>query len=74
MKYEKKFLPAEQQQPVSESQLQSSQSIHEFATPEDVLRFDARHTAVPDRVAQRLGHSVQNLPGPTRPWWKRLFE
>jgi len=73
MKYEKKFLPSEQQ--VSETQLQSqsSQTIHEFATPEDVLRFDAKHTTVPDRLAQRLGQSLQRQPVPARPWWKRLF-
>jgi len=74
MKYEKKFLPSEQQQ-VSEThaQSQTSQTIHEFATPEDALRFDAKQTTVPESVAQRLGRSLQTLPCPPRPWWKRLF-
>ena len=68
MKYEKKFSQQEQRQ-VSESQTESSQTIHEFALPEDVLRFDAKQTAVPDRVAERLSQSLQRNPPPTRPWW-----
>lgn len=74
MKYEKKFRPAEQQEQLTEGQLQSSQTVHEFATPEDALRFDAKHTAVPDGIAQRLGHSSHRVPSPSRPWWKRLFQ
>jgi hypothetical protein len=73
MKYEKKFLPQDQQEQLSEAQLQSSQTVHEFATPEDVLRFDAKQTTVPDGVAQRLGRSLERQPCPPRPWWKRLF-
>jgi hypothetical protein len=68
MKYEKKFSQQEQQQ-VSESQTQSNQTIHEFALPEDVLRFDAKQTVVPDRVAERLSRSLQRMPVPARPWW-----
>jgi hypothetical protein len=74
MKYEKKLISSEQQEQVSEAQLQSSQTIHEFATPEDVLRFDAKNTAVPEGIAQRLGRSSYQLPPPSRPWWKRLFQ
>lgn len=70
MKYEKKFSQQEQQRQVSESQTQANQTIHEFALPEDVLRFDAKQTAVPDRVAERLSRSVQRLPPPARPWWQ----
>jgi hypothetical protein len=75
MKYEKKF--QEQQEQLSEAQLQSSQSaqtIHEFATPEDALRFDAKNTAVPEGIAQRLGRSSHRLPPSSQPWWKRLFQ
>lgn len=68
MKYEKKFSQQEQQQ-VSESQTHSSQTIHEFALPEDVLRFDANQTAVPERVAERLSRSLQRQPPASRPWW-----
>ncbi|HTV39522.1 MAG TPA: hypothetical protein VMF08_03030 [Candidatus Sulfotelmatobacter sp.] len=68
MKYEKKFSQEEQRQ-VSESQTQANQTIHEFALPEDALRFDAKQTAVPERVAERLSRSLQRLPPPARPWW-----
>ncbi len=73
MKYEKKFLPREQQE-LSEThgELQANQTIREFATPEDVLRFDAKQTLVPDGIAERLGRSLQKEP--PRSWWKRLFE
>jgi len=72
MKFEKKFSQQEQQQ-VSESHTQSNQTIHEFALPEDALRFDAKQTAVPAAVAERLSRSLQRNPPPPRPWWKRLF-
>ena len=75
MKNEKRFLSKEQQeqQQVSETHLQSQQTIHEFALPEDALRFDAGNAAVPDRVGQRLSRSLKNTPDLSRPWWKRLF-
>jgi hypothetical protein len=74
MKYEKKFSQQEQeQQQVSESHTQANQTIHEFALPEDALRFDAKRTAVPDNVAQRLSRSLQRNPPPARPWWKKWF-
>jgi hypothetical protein len=72
MKYEKKFRQEEQQQ-VSQTQSQSQQTIHEFATPEEILRFDLKQTETPARVAERLSQSVKNQPGLARPWWKRLF-
>jgi hypothetical protein len=72
MKFEKKFSQQEQQQ-VSESNTQSNQTIHEFALPEDVLRFDAKRTAVPESVAQRLSRSLERNPPPARPWWRRWF-
>jgi len=71
MKYEKKFSQQEQEQQVSESHAQSNQTIHEFALPEDVLRFDAKQTAVPENVAQRLSRSLQRHPPRARPWWRR---
>jgi len=72
MKFEKKFSQQEQQQ-LSESKTQANQTIHEFALPEDVLRFDAKQTTVPESVAQRLSRSLQRNPPPARPWWRRWF-
>lgn len=73
MKYEKKFSSQEQHEHVSESQSQARQTIHEFALPEDALRFDAKQTTVPERVAERLNRSVQRHPVAARPWWRRWF-
>lgn len=72
MKHEKKFRQEEQ---VSETQSQSqtSRTAREFATPEEMLRYDAKQTAVPPRVAERLSQSLQNEPNTLRPWWKRWF-
>jgi len=50
-------------------------AILEFETVEEVLRYDANQTPVPDTVAERLKHSLGDAtpPKPPVPWWKRLF-
>jgi hypothetical protein len=45
----------------------------EFATPEELLRFDAAQTTVPASVAGRLEESVSREPRPARSWWQRWF-
>lgn len=72
MKYEKQFSQQEKRQ-MAESQTQAAQTIHEFALPDDMLRYDAKQTAVPEIVAQRLSQSLQRHPLPAVPWWKRWF-
>jgi hypothetical protein len=69
MKHRKKFESREQQQ-VSENQSQQT-SGREFASVEEVLRYDAKQTNVPPEIAQRLGQSLQNEPRPARSWWRR---
>jgi hypothetical protein len=46
-------------------------AAQEFATPEDLLRHDARQTLVPPGIAERLGKTIQNEPKPERSWWRR---
>jgi len=47
----------------------------EFASPEDLLRFDAAQTSVPESIAERLQNSAMAVPPPSaRPWWKRVFD
>lgn len=70
MKHEKKFSSQEQQ--ISETQLQQT-AAREFASAEELLRYDAKQTTVPPAIAQRLGRSLQTEPCPPRPWWKNLF-
>jgi hypothetical protein len=46
----------------------------EFATAEELLRFDAGRTEVPPEVAERLKESIRPLvPPPRRSWWRNLF-
>ena len=72
MKHEKKFIPQEQQQQVSETQSRQTAG-REFSSVEELLRFDAAQTAVPPEIARRLQKSAANMPPPARPWWKNLF-
>jgi hypothetical protein len=69
MKHRKKFESQEQQQ-ISESQSQQT-SAREFASMEEMLRYDAKQTTVPPEIAQRLGRSLQHEPRPARSRWRR---
>jgi uncharacterized membrane protein YcjF (UPF0283 family) len=71
MKHQKKFEAQEQQQ-VSEVHSEQT-SAREFATAEELLRYDAKQTEVPPGIAQRLGQSLQKEPRPRRSWWRRWF-
>jgi len=68
---QKQNLTAQEQQQISETQTQKTESC-EFATPEELLRHDAAQTEVPPTVAKRLDESLQNEPKPTRSLWRRL--
>jgi hypothetical protein len=68
MKHEKKF--SQEQQQISETQSQQT-TEREFASVEELLRFDAKQTSVPPAIAERLGRSLQNEPCPPRSWWRR---
>jgi hypothetical protein len=46
----------------------------EYATAEELLRRDAAQTDVPPVIAERLSKSLQNLPRPSRTWWRRMFD
>jgi hypothetical protein len=52
---------------------QHTQAAREFATPEEMLRYDAAQTAVPPQVLERLRDSLARESQPKRPWWKRWF-
>lgn len=46
----------------------------EFASAEELLRFDAAQTAVPPHVAEKLKRTTsQAAPPPKTGWFKRLF-
>ena len=74
MKRQTKLTQQEQEQ-LAAAQLQTrSASAHEFASVEEMLRHDARHTPVPPTIAHRLEASTSQLPPPSgRAWWRRFF-
>jgi len=72
MKHESK-LTAQEQAQLAEVKSQQT-STREFASLEEVLRYDAGQTAVPPGIAERLAQSVQNVPPPERSWWRRVFQ
>lgn len=58
-----------------EQQLAQTPTAHEFATPEEALRFDALQTEVPPAIAERLQQSLASNPPPVpaKSWWRRWF-
>jgi hypothetical protein len=75
MKHQSKHTPREQsheQEQLSKTQAQQT-TAREFATVEEALREDRTRVQVPPAVAQRLSQSIENLPEPGKPWWKRLM-
>lgn len=73
MKHRVKLSSEQQQEHAAEQSSHQQQGAHEFASPEELLRFDAANTRVPPAVARRLEETI-NTPAP-RPqsWWRRLL-
>jgi hypothetical protein len=70
MKQQSKLSGEQQQQHAAAHQAQA-QAGREFASAEELLRYDAAHTTVPPDIARRLQKSTGDLPGPKASWWKR---
>jgi len=49
------------------------QAGKEFASSEELIRFDASHIKVPPEIALRLKHSLAQEAAPRRSWWKNLL-
>ena len=52
----------------------SGEEGREFATVEELLRYDSEQNPVPAEVAERLGRSLENEPKQEKPWYRRIFE
>ena len=72
MKHESKFT-REQQQQLAAQQATQQQSAREFATAEELLRYDAAQIVTPPTIGARLAQSAAGLTPPKRSWWQRLF-
>ena len=72
MKRHTKHTTQTSQEHLSHAQSQQA-TAREFASAEEALREDIRQTIVPPAVEHRLSKSIEGLPKPERPWWKRLM-
>jgi outer membrane protein OmpA-like peptidoglycan-associated protein len=64
----------EQQQQAAElQQTQQKEAVREFATADEIIRFDAGQTTVPPAIAARLNESIAREPKPQRSWWRRFL-
>ena len=72
MKHQSKLSPVQQQEHAAEHQTQQK-AVHEFATAEELLRYDAAHTTVPPEIARRLQKSIGQTGTEPRSWWRDLF-
>jgi hypothetical protein len=66
-------LSREQQQHAEVHQTQK-QAGQEFASAEELLRFDAAQTAVPPQIGEKLKRSAAKIEPPKAGWFKRLFK
>ena len=70
MKQRAKFSQKQEQIVAQESQ----HTVKEFASPDEMLRYDAARVVIPPEIAERLQKSSGNVHGqPIRRWWHKLF-
>jgi hypothetical protein len=62
-----------QEQQHAETQQTRQPVGREFASVDEMLRFDAEQTPVPPEIAQRLKKSTDAEPAADRAWWRRFF-
>jgi len=74
MKHQNKLVSREHQQQAAEKQSHLEETAREFASPEEMLRFDAERTRAPGGIAEKLSRSLQNEPCAPRSWWKRWLK
>lgn len=64
---------AEQENATEQFQNNQQAQGKEFATVDDLLRYDSEQNPVPPEVAERLGESLEAEPKPPQPWYRKLF-
>ena len=50
---------------------QSQAQVKEFATVDDLLRYDSEQNPIPPEDAERLNRSLEAEPKPQLPWYKK---
>lgn len=69
MKHRAKFSQDQQQNAISQES--TTQTPREFASPEEMLRFDASITPAPPSIATRLQKALAASGSVKNPWWKK---
>lgn len=64
---------AEQEAQAQFQETHSENQGQEFATVDDLLRYDSGQNPVPAGVADRLNRSLEAEQKPAPPWYKKLF-
>lgn len=54
-------------------QTAQQQPGRQFASVDELIRYDAEQNPPPAELANRVAESVAGLPKPARSWWKRWF-
>ncbi len=62
-----------QEQQNAETQQTRQTAGREFASVDEMIRFDAAQTVVPPEIARRLKKSTDAEPKPDQTWWRRFF-
>ena len=70
MKHQTKLSP---EQSHTEAHATRQSTGREFASAEELLRFDAAQTTVPPQISERLKQSAGTIAPPPRSWWKNLL-
>ena len=73
MKHQIKLTREQQSQQIGSEQQTQASAAREFASPEEMLRHDARNTTVPPEIARRLRQSTAEAQRPKASWWRRYF-
>jgi hypothetical protein len=68
-----KLQSREQQASALHSQSAREQQARDFASVEELLRYDAAQQETPKSIETRLASSIEREPPPRRSWWRRIF-
>lgn len=72
MHHKSNFREEENHDQIREQRNESEQTVKDFASVEEVLRYDAEQTAVPGELRERVRQSVAQEA--KRPWWSRFLK
>lgn len=71
----RKLEQRQKEQTAETRQQEERTAAREFASAEELIRFDAAQAEVPERVKTRLEESIQREPPPKpEPFWRRFFK